>query len=110
MAAAGGSAITGNPGSFQAVSGLQAYAYPNPARDRIARIAVYTPAAQTADIKLLTSAGRLITTLTLNSPGEGWHVVPWEIDDVANGVYLFVIESGSEKVRGKVAVLKRWSR
>jgi hypothetical protein len=98
---------TGNPSAFEASAALTTYAYPNPVREGNSRIAFYTESAEAAEVQIFTTAGQLITTLTLATTGAGWHTVDWPINQVANGVYFYQVKVGDNYARGKIAVLKR---
>jgi len=110
VSAAGGIGRTANPGQFSAGANLETYAYPNPARDNLVRIAYYSDGAATPEIKIFSTTGRLIKTFTALSSGAGWNTVEWAIDDVANGVYFYQVSAGSSRETGKIAILKRRPR
>jgi uncharacterized protein YfaS (alpha-2-macroglobulin family) len=76
-------------------------------REGNSRIAFYTESAEAAEVQIFTTAGQLITTLTLATTGAGWHTVDWPINQVANGVYFYQVKVGDNYARGKIAVLKR---
>lgn len=97
---------TTNPGMFQAGTRLQTFSYPNPARTGRARIVYFADGARSAKIEIYNTAGERITTLDADAAGAGWREVEWSIEDVANGVYLYRVESGSAEGFGKIAVLK----
>ena len=101
------SAVSGNPSSFGAGTNLQSFAYPNPARSGKAHISFFTSGAASCDIELFTASGELIRKIPYSASGAGWHSVDWDIDGVANGVYLYQITAGGGRSRGRVAVLKR---
>ncbi len=99
--------VTGNPGSFAVGSALQAFAYPNPAREGRVHITYFTGSASSVEVQIFTTSGELIRTISDGSAGAGWHAVDWSIDDVANGVYFYLVKAGSSRTRGKIAVIKR---
>lgn len=48
---------------------------------------------------------------TLSNSSDVWpEPTPWNIDRVANGVYLYLVDLNGQKARGKIAVLKRNAR
>jgi hypothetical protein len=100
---------TGNPGAFATAANLQSFSYPNPVHEGSAHITFFIETAQSAEVKIFTSAGQLIKTLAVPAAGAGWQSVDWRIDDVANGVYFYQVSIGTTRSRGKIAVIKRRS-
>jgi hypothetical protein len=98
---------TGNPTAFNDANGFQIRAYPNPVRDGPIRIAFTTDAPTSGKVTIFDAAGHLITTLTADAPGAGWHEVEWDIGDAVNGVYLYQVEAGGSRKRGRFAVIRR---
>ena len=98
---------TGNPSAFTAVSRLESFAYPNPARSGRVHISYFLDAAAACELKIYTSSGELIRTMSATAPGAGWSSFDWDIDTVANGVYLYRLKTASGSSDGKIAVLKR---
>ena len=70
------------------------------------------PAAATADLKVFDATGRLVRTLLAGAPiGAGFHRVSWDGTDdrgqrASTGVYFYVLETGAERQRGKMLLLK----
>ncbi|MGQ0722038.1 MAG: T9SS type A sorting domain-containing protein [Candidatus Eiseniibacteriota bacterium] len=80
--------------------------WPNPAKDRtLLRYAAKSAGAVT--LRIYDVRGRLVSSLEGFSRGDGIiRTTPWFPDDVANGVYLAVLEAGGERVTRKITVLK----
>lgn len=98
---------TGDPTAFSDAAGFQIRAYPNPVRDGPVRIAFTTDAAASGKVRIFNSAGDLITTLPADAPGAGWHEVEWDTGDAANGIYLYQVDIGGARKRGRFAVIRR---
>ena len=93
---------------------VDAYAYPNPfspAADRLARIRYDLDGAQDVRIRIFDFGLNLVRDLTDAQQSAGAREVAWDgtADDgarVANGVYFYAIEAGSDTFWGKILVLE----
>jgi hypothetical protein len=87
---------------------LEAFAYPNPVREDHVNIRFSVSGADSVEIKIFDTAGNLVKTITADSSGAAqWQEVRWDTGSVANGVYFYTVNSGSSKVTGKIAILKK---
>jgi hypothetical protein len=86
-----------------------AYAYPNPANFAGGVTYVtFTNLSATCTIRIFNAAGELAKTINI-SGGSGettWNGVTNFGGDATAGVYLYLIESGSEKKTGKLIILR----
>lgn len=97
-----------------AVPKVDAYAYPNPfspVADRLARIRYDLDGAQDVRIRIFDFGLNLVRDLTDAQQSAGAREVAWDgtADDgarVANGVYFYAIEAGSDTFWGKILVLE----
>ena len=96
---------------FEDKEKLEAFCYPNPVRGSLVRIVFYTEEPAEVKVELFTTAGKRIKTYNTTTNGRGHFEVDWDLDDVANGVYLYRVTAtwgGKERtVVKKIAVIKR---
>ena len=89
---------------------LEAFCYPNPTRKNPARFVFYTEEQAAVKVELFTVTGKRIKTYNINTSGKGYYEVEWDIEEVANGVYLYRITAnwgGKERsVIKKIAIIK----
>lgn len=94
----------------QAATGLaDAYPYPVPFRPSKGHTKItFTGLGQTTRIRIFTVAGDKVADLTSNSiDGKyDWGVVNSAGQPVASGVYLYLLESGSNSKKGKLVVIR----
>ncbi len=95
---------------FEDSGKLEAFCYPNPVRGNLVRIVFYTEEPAEVKVELFTTAGGRIKTYNTTTNGRGHFEVDWDLDDVANGVYLYRVTAawgGKERmVVKKIAVIK----
>jgi len=72
--------------------------YPNPCRgDKI----TFKGLESGATVKIFTVSGELVSSSVTSS--EIWE---WDCKDIANGVYIYLVSTGGEKKRGKIAITR----
>jgi hypothetical protein len=87
----------------------ESYAYPNPFKPGEGHTNVtFTNLASDCTIKIFTLTGDAVRTI-LETDGDG--VATWDVkneagEDVASGLYLFVIKSADDLKRGKLVVIR----
>jgi len=97
-----------------AVPEVDAFAYPNPfspAADRVVRIRYDLDGSTDVQVRVFDFGMNLVRDLTEGSQPGGAREVAWDGTDddgarVANGVYLYAVEAGSETFWGKILVLE----
>jgi len=79
--------------------------FPNPCRiDKGNNKVIFSHLTQRATIRIYTIAGELIDTL-IEEDGDG--VYEWSgVRNLASGVYIYVVDSGSSRKTGKLGVIK----
>ena len=96
---------------FEDTEKLEAFCYPNPVRQNPVRIVFYTEESAEVEVEIFTAAGKRVKTYKTTTNGSGHFGVDWDINDVANGVYLYRVVAtwgGKERtVIKKIAVIKR---
>jgi len=92
---------------FEDVSG--AFAYPNPFKPSDGHTSVtFTDLGSVSTIKVFTLTGDLVKTIIEND-GDGvatWNVKNEAGEDVASGLYYFVIRSGNDIKKGKLVIIR----
>ena len=88
-----------------------AYVFPNPYRGAGARGAdgvMFAGLPEQATIRVFTLQGTLVCKIEHRDPSGGtrWDLTNENGEPVASGVYLYTIHSGSDVVRGKLAVMR----
>jgi hypothetical protein len=88
-----------------------AYVFPNPYRGVGARGAegvMFAGLPEQATIRVFTLQGTLVRRIEHHDQtgGSRWNLTNEDGDPVASGVYLYTIHSGSDVVRGKLAVMR----
>lgn len=92
---------------------VDSYAYPNPfspASDRIIRFR-FESAGSPAEIRIFDFGMRLVRTIRGSDVGAGEREIAWDGTDsgglrVANGAYLYAIDTGDDTLWGKILVLE----
>ncbi|MBI4249193.1 MAG: Ig-like domain-containing protein [Elusimicrobia bacterium] len=86
-----------------------AHAYPVPFREALGHTHItFTDLSSRANIRIYTVTGKLVKTL-YESDGDGelkWDARNEEGESVASGVYLFIMESATEKKLGKLIIIR----
>jgi hypothetical protein len=84
-------------------------AYPNPWRgDRDSAIPLIIdrlPANAVATVKIFTIAGEHVRTLA-GTGGVAWDMRNDSGQNVASGIYLYLVQAGAEQKTGKIAVIR----
>ncbi|MFH1258578.1 MAG: carboxypeptidase regulatory-like domain-containing protein [Elusimicrobiota bacterium] len=88
---------------------LETYPYPNPVREGDVHIRFYLEEVKDVKIKFFSPDGELIETKSVSGNKTGWNETNWNVEGLANGLYLYLLESDSETARNKIAVIK-WQR
>ncbi len=79
--------------------------YPNPFRPTTTiRFSLRSPRLVTLDVYNV--AGRHIATLVNEPLEEGEHLVPWDANGLASGVYLYTLRAGSETATRKMTLAR----
>ncbi len=103
--------ITGGAGGFGDISNAKAYPVPFKSNSGDPGIN-FTGLVAGAKIRLFTITGRLVATLDAPSSCGGtgcdvlWNVRNANLDKVASGVYMYIIEAAGQKKQGKVVVIR----
>jgi hypothetical protein len=79
--------------------------YPNPFASETT-IKFTLPVTTYVTIRVLDNLGREVDHLVTQTLEAGEHTVPFNSTNLANGVYTYVLESGSTKLVGKMSILK----
>ncbi len=85
------------------------YPWPNPTND-VSQIRVTLPYSARIHVRLFDIAGHLVDELTANSSGAGPFDLPWDVSNVASGVYIGIVEveagGKTERAQIRIAVTK----
>ena len=84
-----GSEFGGTPASFELLQN-----YPNPFNPST-EISFSIPQSGVVSLKVFEVLGREVTTLVNGEQESGTHIVQWDAKDMASGVYLYTLRSGS---------------
>jgi len=82
-----------------------AHNYPNPFRFSTT-LSYGLPEAANVKLVIYNILGERITTLVNSYQGPGNYEVRWNSGDCASGVYIYVLEAGSEVLAGKMLLLR----
>lgn len=80
-------------------------AYPNPVSHR-ARIPFRLDAEADVRVEVFDTLGRSVALLADGSLGAGEHTAEFDASDVANGVYVYRLRTGSEVLQGQLIVAR----
>lgn len=80
-------------------------AYPNPFNPLV-RLSIAIPTPEFARLTVWNSSGRMITTLTSRMLPAGRHPIEWNAKGMANGVYLFILETKDKRIVSKGVLLR----
>lgn len=67
-------------------------AFPNPASGGYAYVLFSTPAAGNVRVQVLNIAGRVVGEITATVSASGSHVLPYNLEKLANGVYVVYVQ------------------
>lgn len=79
--------------------------YPNPF-NAITSISFYLPEKSKVKINLYNSLGELITTIFNNELEAGNHLLRFEANNLASGVYIYSVEAGKKVLSKKMVLMK----
>lgn len=85
-----------------------AHCYPVPFKPAAGHTAItFTGLTRAARVRIYTVSGELVRTLDKNDSGEtlGWDVKNSRGENVASGVYFYIVKSGSQTAKGKLMVI-----
>jgi hypothetical protein len=90
----------------QGTSGVRAY--PNPWRvDRDgARVVTFDRLPQNSGVKIFSLSGQLVKTISAIADTATWDLRSDSGDQVASGIYIYLITADSLRLRGKLAVIR----
>ncbi|MFA5161785.1 MAG: T9SS type A sorting domain-containing protein [Elusimicrobiales bacterium] len=106
----GAASSAGQAGAPQSASSLLAgvHAYPNPFKKSQGVSSVtFTNLPAQAEIRIYTVSGELVRDIGKNDSGS---TALWDLNNaagsrVASGLYLYMVDSGGEKIYGKLLVI-----
>ena len=80
-------------------------AHPNPF-NAVTQLSYYLPESGKVRVEVFDITGRRVTTLVNGWESAGKHEVSWSAENIASGIYLVRLDTGTEKLVRKVTLLK----